>query len=79
MMWESKHSVLAKEASLHTWSEAEKNRIARCSDDYKKYLAWVQEARQIELEYKYEIDSLNAQFAYFQAMNANKRAEINLK
>ncbi len=78
MLSESKHSVLATQASKHQWSEAERNRIARCSDAYREYLKWVQQARQKELELKYELDSLNMDFEYQRSMNSLKKKEMNI-
>jgi len=77
MLSESKHSILAMEASKHEGSEAERNRIARCSDAYKKYLKWVQEARSKELTLKATMDSLDKQFEYCRSMNSLKKKEIN--
>ena len=78
MLSESKHSVLASEASKHSWSEAEKNRIARCSDWYRDYLKWVQQARQKELELKFELDALNMDFEYQRSMNSLRKKEMNI-
>ena len=78
MLNESKKSVLATEASKHEWSEATKERLARCSDAFRGYLLWVQQARQRELELKYELDSLNMSFEYQRSMNSLKKKEANI-
>jgi len=77
MMDESKKSVLAVEASEFQWSEAFKDRKARCSDKFREYLKWVQAARQKELEYKYEIDWLQALFEYYRSCNSLKKKEMS--
>ncbi len=78
MLDESKKSVLATQASLHDWSEAYRERMARQSKAYKDYLVWVAQARQEELELKYEIDSIVMHFEYYRTQEASKRAEIKL-
>ena len=78
MLNESKKSVLAKLASEQEWSEATRERLARCHEDFKSYLAGVQQARQQELELKYEIDSLTMKFDYRRSMNSLKKKEIDL-
>ena len=78
MLSESKKSVIATVASKHQWSEAMRERLARASDEFKIYLAWVQQARQKELELKYELDSLNMGFEYQRSMNSLKKKEMNL-
>ncbi len=78
MLNESKKSVIASIASEHEWSEATKERIARASDKFKEYLAWVQQARKKELELKYAIDSLNMDFEYRRSMNSIKKREMNI-
>lgn len=77
MLNDSKHSVLASEWSKAHWSEAERNRIARCSEKFKAYLWWVQQARQEELELKYTLDSLQMSFEYCRSLNSLKKKEIN--
>ena len=78
MLSESKKSVLATEASKHEWSEATKERLARSSDIYRNYLVSVANARQKELEYKYELDSLTMWFEYMRSLNSLKKAEMNI-
>ena len=78
MLNESKKSVLAKIASSQEWSEATRERLARCHEDFKSYLVGVQQARQEELELKYEIDSLVMKFEYWRSMNSLKKKEIDL-
>lgn len=79
MLDESRKSVLASEASNYDGSEAYRERMARCSKKYKEFLKWWQAAIQKELELKTKLTSLEMQFQYYQAMNANKRAQMNLK
>lgn len=74
---ESKHSVLATEASKHEWSEALKERMARKSDEYRAYLVWLWQAREEELKLKFEIDSINMHFDYYRTQEATKRKELN--
>ena len=78
MLEESKKSVLASEASKYEWSEATRERLARKSEEYRKYLLWLQKALQTELELKYELDSLNMQFEYQRSMNALRKAETKI-
>jgi len=79
MLSESKKSVIANIASaVEANSEATRERLARASPEFKKYLYWVQQARQKELELKYELDSLNMDFEYQRSMNSVKKKEINL-
>lgn len=78
MLAESRKSVIAKIASEKEGSEATRERLARASTDYKEYLHWAREARQKELELKYELDSLNMDFEYQRSMNSLKKREINL-
>lgn len=78
MLSESKKSVLAKIASEAEWSEATRERIARSSQEFKRYLAGVQQARQKELELKYELDSLTMHFEYLRSMNSLKKKEANI-
>lgn len=78
MLAESRKSVIASIASEQEWSEATRERIARSSDKYKEYLAWAQQARQLELELKFEIDSLVMQFEYMRSINSVKKKEMNL-
>jgi len=79
MLSESKKSVIASIASkTEAKSEATRERVARASDEFKQYLYGVQQARQKELELKYELDSLNMDFEYQRSMNSIKKKEINL-
>jgi lysine/ornithine N-monooxygenase len=78
MLSESRKSVIAKIASEQVWSEATRERIARASLEYKEYLNWARQARQKELEFKYEIDSLNMDFEYQRSMNSVKKKEMNI-
>ena len=78
MLSESKKSVIASIASNHEWAEAKRERIARASDEFRKYLLWVQQARQKELELKYELDSLTMSFEYQRSMNSVKKKEMNI-
>lgn len=78
MLHESKKSVLAVEASKHEWSEATKERLARASEEFKTYLAGVQQARKKELWLKYELDSLTMDFEYRRSMNSVKKKEMNI-
>lgn len=84
MLDESRKSVLAKEMSLveiPEWlkdSESYRERIARQSDGYKKYLEWYQASIQKELELKYELDSLSMLFDYYRSMNALEKAKTNI-
>ncbi len=78
MLAESRKSVIAKIASEQEWSEATKERIARASEEYKTYLHWARQARQKELELKYELDSLQMWFEYERSMNSLKKKEINM-
>ena len=78
MLAESRKSVIAKIASQQEWSEATRERIARASNEYKEYLAGARQARQKELELKYEIDSLNMDFEYRRSMNSVKKKEMNI-
>ena len=78
MLDESKHSVLATEASIHDGSEAMRNRQARKSDKYKNYLVAVQQAKQIELELKHELISLQMEFDYYRSKQSTERAKMNL-
>ena len=78
MLSESKKSVIANIASKHEWTEAKRDRVARASKEYKEYLAWVQQARQKELELKYELDALNMSFEYQRSMNSIKKKEMNI-
>ena len=77
MLEESKKSVLASEASQYDWSEAYRERMARKSVKYKDFLKWWQQSKQKELELKYELIALQAQFDYFRSMNSVKKKEIN--
>jgi len=78
MLSESKKSVIATLASKWEWSEATRERIARSSEEYKVFLVWLSQARQHQLELKYEIDSLNMKFDYFRSMNSLKKREMDL-
>jgi len=78
MLSESKKSVIASIASKYEWSEATKERIARASDKFKEYLWQVQQVRQMELELKYEIDSITMQFEYYRSMNSVRKKEANI-
>ena len=78
MLSESRKSVLAKIASEQDWSEDTRERIARSSTEFKEYLLWVQQARQKELELKYELDSLTMHFEYLRSMNSLKKKEANI-
>lgn len=79
MLSESKKSVIAKIASDQSeWSEATRERLARKDDRFKEYLFWVMASRQKELELKYEIDALDKEFMYYQAMNANSRTQMKI-
>lgn len=79
MLEESKKSVLASEASKYEGSEAYRERMARQSESYKKFLKGWQEAIQKELELKYTLDSLRMQFEYERSMNSTRRAEMSLQ
>ena len=78
MLHESKKSVISKKASQFEWSEATRERKARASKEYANYLVWVAKARQVELELKYKIDSLNMQFEYCRSINSVKKREMNI-
>lgn len=78
MLAESRKSVIAKIASSKDWSEAMRERLARSDEEYKDYLNWARQARQNELELKYELDSLNMDFEYQRSMNSLRKKEINL-
>ena len=78
MLSESKKSVIASIASNHEWPEAKRERIARASKEFKTYLAGVQQARQKELEFKYQLDALNMDFEYQRSMNSVKKKEMNI-
>ena len=58
MLTESRKSLLAKLASEQDWSEATRERIARCHPDYRKHLANTRENRKKMLNLKIEMDSL---------------------
>ena len=78
MLAESRKSVIAKIASSKDGSEAKRERLARSSEEYKEYLNWARQARQNELELKYELDSLNMDFEYQRSMNSVKKKEMNI-
>ena len=78
MLDESRKSVLAKESSQHEWSEATRERKARQSKAYTKFLILYQNWIQQELELKYILDSLSMEFDYQRSMNSLRKKEIDL-
>ncbi len=78
MMDESKKSVLASVSSTFEWSEATKERQARCSDEFKIYLAKVQKARQEAIESKMIVDAIQMRFEYCRSVNSRAKKEMDL-
>ena len=78
MLAESRKSLIAKLSSNEEGSEATRERLARSSDEYKQYLAWVRVARQRQLELKYEVDSIVMQFDYYRSTNSMKKKEMQI-
>lgn len=78
MLWESRKSVLAVEASKHDWSEAYRERMARQSKAYWEFLIWWQNAIQKELELKHTLYAIQMNFEYYRSIESTKRAEMSL-
>ena len=84
MLDESKKSVIASEMSkveIPEWlkdSESYRERIARQSTGYKKFISWYQSAIQLQLEKKYELDSLNMLFEFYRSTNSLEKSKTKI-
>lgn len=78
MIEESKKSVLASIASAFEWAEATRERQARCSDEFKLYLAKVQKARIEAINAKMLIDAIDMRFEWCRSVNSRAKKEMDL-
>lgn len=84
MIDESKKSVLSKimwEVNIPEWmkdTESYRERIARCSDEYREYLKVLQNTVQTESEWNYRTNSLKMAFEWYRSMNALEKEKTKI-
>ncbi len=78
MLDESKKSVLASISSTFEWAEVTRERQARCSDEFKQYLAKVQKARIEAINSKMIIDAIDMRFEWCRSVNSRAKKEMDL-
>jgi len=75
---EMRKTELARLSSLHEWSEALKERMARQDPEYKKFCKQVREQRKQSLKSKARLDALKFNFEYHRSKESTRREEMKM-